>query len=77
MENKNPMFIRLKDQLYSTAIINRFGLNGSYITFFILDGNKSKQVDVKYPNAEDAKREFEKYCEILTERKEIFVLEGN
>lgn len=76
MANNNPMFIRLNDKVFSSAIINRFTLNGTYITFFILDGAKSKQIDAKYPDAEHAKKEFEKYCEMLAERKELFVLDG-
>jgi len=70
----NMKFIKIKDKIYSTAIIQRLGLNGHYITFFILDGVKLKQVDVKYESKEHAEAEFNKLVELLNDKGELFEL---
>lgn len=73
MENNNAMFIRLKTVLYGVSCISRIALNTNYISFFVLDGAKTKQVDMFYENNETANAEFERFSKMLEERKELFV----
>lgn len=67
-------FIKIGEQIYSTAIIQRLNLNRDYITFFILDGTKPKQIDVKYDNQELSKAVFNDLVSVLRDQKEIYEL---
>jgi hypothetical protein len=68
----NMKFIKIGEKIYSTAIIQRLSLNRDYITFFILDGVKPKQIDVKYSSQELSKAVFNDLVSVLKDQKEIY-----